>query len=272
MIVVIFYILAAITRRNTDVQGNIYNPLVITAGVFGRASLSNLQLFYFSLIVLWILVYNLVHEKGLVNLSTDVLVLLGIGAAGTAGAKLTAVVRDRLSYENWAWLKHKGWIEKDIGRARRPPQWTDLLTSQDAFDVSKFQTLFVSFSVGVALLMEGFGQPSGAATFEIPEGLLGLLGLSQGINVTNKAISPSPNAELDKLLNEVRELESKFVAKVAEQWGASPPSPADLDAAKKAARPEYDAYLHAAKRAAVMVQERIGARSPTTLTDPDIPA
>ncbi len=273
LVVGLFYTLAAVSRSRPTGGSWRANPLVITAGVFGRASLSNFQVFFFSLIVFWALTYHVVQEGTLVDLSPDILYLLGIGATGTAGAKVTAVTRKRLSFENWAWLKRKKWISQNIGRPRRPPQWTDLITSEETFDVYKFQTLVVNFIVGVALVVAGVTgtETDSLKNFAIPENLLGLLGLSQAINVGGKAIGPATNADLDAQLNKLRQLEQDFVAAVANEWMKTRPSPTDMAAAIKAAPAEYNAYLTTARQTAVMVQERTGAAHPPTNVDPELP-
>ncbi len=270
VVVVLFYLLAAVSRPRSPVGGWPGNPLAITAGVTGRASLSNLQVFYFSLIVFWLLAYLVVKMGKLVGLSTDILVLLGIGAAGTAGAKVTAITRKRLSSEDWAWLKRKNWISQDIERARRPPQWTDLITSGADFDVYKFQTLVVSFIVGIALVVAGVTTGT-VEEFTIPPNLLGLLGLSQAAYVGGKAIGPATNANLKTQLDKLRKLEQVFIAAAANEWKKTAPPQADMAAAIKAAPVEYNAYLTAATETAVMVQERIGAAQPTTNIAPDLP-
>lgn len=275
VIVAGFYWYAASTRlAKTDEMGSPYDPLVITAGVFGRASLSNLQILFFSLIVFWVLFYSVLKDGTLSKLSPDVLILLGIGAAGTAGAKISALRQQRLSFENWAWLKRKGWIQNDIGKARTPPTWADLVTSDDAFNVFKFQNIVVSLIVGIGLVFVGLSEDSsaGLASFEIDQSLLSLLGLSQATYVGGKAISASPVAELDKKLNELLKLERKFIEAVAVKWSDSAPPARDLAEAKKAAPADCKAYEEAALTAAVMLQERMGSVEPPSNTSPGIPA
>lgn len=274
VIVGVLYWFAGSTQAPKSVErGSPYDPLVITAGVFGRASLSNLQIFFFSLIVFWVLFYSVLKDGTLTKLSSDVLMLLGVGAAGTSGAKITALQQNRLSFENWAWLKRKGWIQEDIGKARRPPKWADLVSTDDAFDVFKFQNIVVSLIVGIGLLYIGLTDTSssGLASFKIDPSLLGLLGLSQVTYVGGKAISASPIAELDKQLDELGKLERKFVEAVAGKWQESEPPVRDIAEAKKSAPAAYKAYEDATRTAAVMLQERIGANEPPSNTTPDIP-
>ncbi len=95
--VVIAYAVAAWARKSADGKWT-WNILVITQGVHARASLSKLQFFFFTLVVLWVVVAVLTWTGKLAGLSGDVVVLLGIGAAGTTGGKITAIAKNRLDF------------------------------------------------------------------------------------------------------------------------------------------------------------------------------
>ena len=172
-----------------------FNVLVITQGVHARASLSNLQLLFFTLTVLWVVVAFLTWTGELAGLSGDVVMLLGIGAAGTAGGKVAAVAKGRLDFENWAWLVRKRWIKESIHRGpnNRKPEFGDLLRTGGDFDISKFQLFAFSLVVGAALV---YFAAHGAdvtdfAEFEIPGAYLSLIGLSQAAYIGGKAIGPN---------------------------------------------------------------------------------
>lgn len=267
------YAFAARSFDEDPIRGWRWSPLTITAGVFGRASLSNLQLLFFSLVVFWVVLYVLYKDAQLTNLSEHVLYLLGIGAIGSGAAKVVAVSRKRLSFENWAWLKRKKWIKEDIGRQRRPPVWSDLVKSDGAFDIFKFQSVVVSAIVGFGILIVGVvsRDPNGLANFKIPEGLLGLLGLSQVTYIGGKVAAPAPVEELNKQLNEVRDLEGKFREAVAKAWAATSPPVRDLATAILAAPDAYAAFRDKANNALEMVTERIGGRHTAAEVNPDIP-
>ena len=270
-----FYAYAVASTPRDPMLGNRWSPLAITAGVFGRASLSNLQILYFSLIVFWVIFFVLLRDGTLVDLSEHVLYLLGIGAIGSGGAKVVAIRRQRLSFENWAWLKKKGWIKEDIGRSRRPPTWADLVNSDGVFDVFKFQSIVASLIIGSGLLIiSAFGEKPDAslANFTIPEGLLGLLGLSQVTYVAGKVTAPAPVDELNQQLDKVRNLEGKFGDAVATAWRTTPPTTRDLESAKKAAAEAYMAFRVAADNALEMLSQRIGGRHATANVEPNIPA
>ena len=233
-----------------------FNPLVLTQGPFGRASLSNLQLFFFLVIVIWFVLYGLTGTGELSGLSADILSLLGIGAAGTAGAKATITFRRRISNGNWAWIKEKGWIECSLETKREEgesPNMGDLVSTDGQFDVTKFQALAFTLIIGISLLLTGLTSPNGLANLTIDGNYLALIGLSQVVYVGGKAITPPTNTELGAEITKLRGLEAAFMFKVAKAWQANPPTPADMAAAKSVALTEYNAYRSAATVVAELV-------------------
>lgn len=196
------------------------DPVQITANMWGRASLPKLQIFSFSLIVFGLLLYYQIRNGILSGLSEDVLILLGISAVGTAGGRYTHSVKRRLSLESWAWLRRKGWLpskddEKKTSDVSSRAAWGELITDTDnkEFDVYSFQMAIFSIVVAGALMTSSL---TGLATFEIPDALLGLLGLSQAVFIAGKAIETSPFTELDAKLAKVREHEKKYHEAIAQ--------------------------------------------------------
>ena len=259
-IILLLYLLAAqVTEDRYEGQSRL-NPLVITAGIYGRASLSKLQIFSFSLIVVWMLSYFLVANSTISNLSETVLVLLGISAAGTLSGKLTTVERKRISLGNWTWLVNKGWIKESIQPARRPTSFRDLMTSGKEFDVSKFQMLAVSVFVGCAMIIIGLKAGS-LDKFEIPSNVLVLLGLGQVVYVGGKAVGSSTEADLDEQLTSLRKLEADFVNAVSQTWKVNPPAAVDMAIAKLVAPEEYNNYRRSAEEAVIVVKNLINAQA-----------
>lgn len=263
------YGIAALVRKS-------FNPLVITQGVHARASLSNLQLLFFTLAVVWVVVAFLTWTSELAGLSGDVVVLLGIGAAGTAGGKVAAVAKKRLDSENWAWLVHKGWIKASIehGPNDRKPEFGDLLRTGSEFDISKFQLFVFSLLVGLALVYfaaHGADVPD-TSGFQVPGAYLSLIGLSQIAYIGGKAVGPSTIGDLNKKLIEVRRLESEFVKAVELEW-SKPDSttPRSLEATRAAAPEKYHDYRMRADEAATMVGERTGNPVSDANVEPTIP-
>lgn len=257
-VVVVLYIAAAFTRSPHPGEHRL-NPLVITAGVRGRASLSKLQIFVFTLIVVWMLTYYLLDKSVVTDLSGTVLVLLGVSAAGTVGSKLTATAaatrsRQRVSYANWSWLVKKRWITDDsIFPPRRPPKFGDLINSGGELDVSKFQNMAVSVVVAVAMAYVGY-KAGTLAEFKIPDNVLGLLGLGQAVYLGGKAARVTTVKEFDEKLTELRELEAAFTKEVSDAWQANAPTNADMKTAINTATDAYNTYKASAGVAAVMLQ------------------
>jgi hypothetical protein len=246
-------------------RGYSLNPLEIAAGVDGKASLSTLQLFFFSEIIVGLVAYVLLRAGVLSNLSADVLLLLGIAGAGTTAAQITNVSRQRLSFDNWAWLIHHGWLPEN-GRERRPARWSDLITTDGTFDAAKFQMLAFSVVVGGALLAIGL---DGLNAFTIPPAILGILGLSQVLYIGGKIAKPASITELDTSMDQLRKAERDFIDKTASIWtqaGAS--DQVKLSQARTAAPSEYTAYQAKVKEVTVMFQSVIGDLQPGAVTEP----
>ncbi len=236
-----------------------FNPLRLTQGPFGRASLSNLQLFFFLMIVVWIVLYVLIDTHLLTRLSSDVLTLLGIGAAGTAGGKATAMFRRRISSGNWAWLREKEWIRQSLEKKRdEGPNAGDLVSTDGQFDVTKFQVLAFSLIVGISLVLTGLADADALEKFSIDQNYLTLIGLSQVVYVGGKAITPPTNSQLEQEITKLRNLEVAFMEKVAEAWQATPPETAGMAAAKSVALTKYMAYCSAAAVVTLLVAELTG--------------
>ena len=262
---ILFYIIAARARGPLQLQVTpappvwTGNPLIITRGPFGRASLSKLQLFFYSLIVLWLLIYGLVSSGALMKMSSSVLILLGISAAGTAGGQMTESLRHRLTSENWSWLVGQRWIRSTLGAPTALPAFNDLVQSDGMFDVTRFQALGFSVVVGLALIVVGFRE--GLAAVQIDQNLLALIGLSQAVYVGGKAVGSSPIAEIDALVTKLRDLERAFQVKAV---SVDPPAE-NLAQAETKATAELAAYVNAARIAAGLVAVRTKNTTPLSL-------
>lgn len=194
-VVLLFYLFAA-RAASRRLGGLSFDPVQITAGVDGRGSISKLQILFFTLIVAGMLVYVLLRVGRLGDLSTDVLLLLGISGVGGAAVKQAAVMRRRLSAENWSWLRRQDWAPPPVVTS-----WRDLTMEGSEFDIYRFQILIFSLVVGGALLFTGL---FGLAHFTLPPALMGLLGLSQVVYLGGKVVSRPETVELDKAIDTLR--------------------------------------------------------------------
>jgi len=141
-----------------------FKPVALTAGQFGKASLSNFQIFGFTLVVLFRLLYTLFSSGVLSGLSNDILLLLGISAVGTTGSKVVALGNKRLTFSNWAWLRNHQWLTVGEKGCEEKPQledakWSDLIKSGGSFDVYSFQLAGFSLLVAASLFLGiNYGQ------------------------------------------------------------------------------------------------------------------
>jgi hypothetical protein len=176
------------------------DPVAMSSDMFDRASLSKLQILFFILVVSFGVTYTLIRTGSLSDLSSSIVLLLGIPAFGALGTQAAAVTRDRISLDNWAWLANRGVFPlNDPGRDQ--PRWRDLVMSDAELDLYKLQALIFSLIVGGALISSGF---SNLATFKVPDTLLQVLGLSQVVFVGGRLTKPTTIGDLDDLVTDMR--------------------------------------------------------------------
>ncbi|TRU80891.1 MAG: hypothetical protein EWV76_15355 [Microcystis novacekii Mn_MB_F_20050700_S1] len=192
-------------------------PVALTAGQFGKASLSNFQIFGFTLVVLFRLLYTLSNEKELSGLSNDILLLLGISAVGTTGSKVIALGNKRLTFSNWAWLRKHEWLtigEKGYEQKSKleDAKWSDLIKSGGSFDVYSFQLAGFSLLVAASLFSGVFGIGSDIATFALPQNFLSILGLSNVVYLGGKVTEPNSYEELNQKIDELRTEETDLIS------------------------------------------------------------
>jgi hypothetical protein len=251
-LVLLLYMLAALATRMTDIRTGVplvryFDPVYMTAGSDGKGSLSKLQIMFFSFIVFGLLSYILARTGALSDLSSSILFLLGITGVGSAMAKGTDEQKNRLSFENRAWLIRRGWLPPAGWAAVNQASWHDIITNDGGeFDVYRYQSCIFSLTVGGALLVNGVNE---LASFTIPQTLLGILGLSQAVYIGGKAVSTSAVAELDNAVTSLRAAEKTYSDASMAQSSA--------DAAAGAAllvQSSYLDYMNKAKDARVLFE------------------
>lgn len=216
LVAVVILATAAIRRRLSPGLSfaRSLDPLVIAQDHLGYGSISRLQVLFFSLIVFGLLSYIALRTGVVGAISGDILALMGIAAAGTAGAAMVgntgpAATRgagreeapqgqEALSPETRRFLADTGLVPLD-----RVAQWRDLLVARGEIDIFRVQAVVFSVFVGGTLISSGLEQ---LAAYEIPETVLGLLGLSQASYVGGKLVFRRPGhiAEVDEAAGAAR--------------------------------------------------------------------
>jgi len=256
-----------------------WDAVYLTSNQFDRASLSTFQIFCFTLLIIFSLVYILLLKEGeLSNIPASMLLLLGIGAGNSVASKTTDAAKNRLSFDHWSWLRQRGWLKvyeegcSDTGekRNRQHTKWGDLLKTGPGMDVYKLQMAGFSVVIALAYLIKVL-KTGDTSKFEIDSNMLSLLGVSNAVYVGGKIITPNSFGELNSKMGELIAAEKSLVEKVLADPGAIP-SPsydkAKLDElAPKVATQELNAYLVAARAAAVMLQSLFPGKEATRFGD-----
>jgi hypothetical protein len=181
--------------------GSLFNPIYLAVNAFNQASVQKLQVLVFSFLVGSLLLLHVLRTGALVGLSATVVGLLGISGVGAAAAQITYREKTRLSFENWAWLQHKGVLKVPDPASSPGPRWRDLVMTSREFDVYKLQTIIFSIGVAVEILVAGSSQ---LQTFSVPPEVLGVLGLSQVVYVGGVLVKPPAESDLDDALTKLR--------------------------------------------------------------------
>lgn len=183
------------------------NPVVLTAGSNGLGSATKLQILFFSLLIFGVVSYIWILSGHLTEMSSSVLLLMGISGIGATAAAGTEVAKNRIDFDNWSWLVNRGWLPKGGVAEENMAKWKDIVTTGGEFDATRFQMITFSLLVGGALLTAG-SELMDLSSFEIPDTLLGILGLSQVVYVGGKLTAPPAISDLNKQIQKLRTAES----------------------------------------------------------------
>lgn len=242
------------------------NPVRVTVGPDGRASLSKFQILSFSMAVFFLMLLYMMRNGSLSDLSSTILVLLGINGVGATAAKGADAHRNTISAENRAWLLRRGWIPSakpvvDAGSAT----WRDFFTTGDEFDVYRYQSFIFSLLVLLALFAAGIGQLS---TFAIPETILGIVGLSQAVYIGGKLVTATDTSDLNAAISDLRDRERKFSDAAT---GAKHGIVNDLPEAIQLAGPQlYSAYKDKAQDVAAAFTAQTGIAVSAAALEPKV--
>ncbi len=211
LLVVLVYGIAAYASMRSHKLGNLFkslNPVWVSVGPDGRASLSKAQLLLFSLIVFGLILLLFLQTGNLTEISGTVVVLLGIHGVGATIAKGTDTGRLTISPENQAWLlQHRWMLSATIPVDASNVSWRDFFTTNGELDAYRFQSFIFTIVVGLALIVGGGTQLS---SFTVPENILYIVGLSQAVYIGGKLVTPTKVEDLNDAISDLRTRERKF--------------------------------------------------------------
>jgi hypothetical protein len=153
-------------------------------GSNGQASLSQLQMLLFTLIVATLLFYQWLRTGLLQDLSTDLLYLIGISTGGTAATQAATAIRKNLEPAIYQYVQQLGWFTAPIADAQSRGQPSGLLLTNKRFDIYKFQMLVFTCVIAAYVIASGADE---LGNVQISATLLTLMGMSQGAYVGGRA-------------------------------------------------------------------------------------
>jgi hypothetical protein len=260
----LLYVLAALASWAADPKParwyRYLDPVYLTAGDDGKGSLSKLQIVFFSMIVFGLLTFIVARTGALSDLSSSILMLMGIASVGSAAAKGTDANRNRLTFDNWGWFVRKGWLKDKEWANLNTAHWRDIITTEGEFDVYRYQNCIFSLIVGASLLAGGISE---LASFTIPTTLLGILGLSQVAYIGGKLVGQTTVGQLDDAVTDLRKLEADYIAAASAVPDPTTPTAgqavAGPDALVIAKQTAYQAYIGKARNVGLLLQSITGS-------------
>lgn len=165
-------------------------------GSSGQASLSQLQMLLFTLIVATLLFYQWMRTGLLQDISTDLLYLMGISTLGAGGTQLANSVKKSLDPKVYAYLQQLGWFTAPVSGGHYGALPSQLLLTNNRFDIYKFQMLVFTIVISAYVVAAGADQ---LGNIRISDTLLMLMGLSQGVYVGGNATTDNTTPLQDQL-------------------------------------------------------------------------
>ena len=182
------WILAGVAVKRIGPQRKLpFNPIWFISGKYGSASLSLAQILIWTLLVFSASFYVLAVSGRLLDLTNEILILLGIAGGSSVIAKVTAISKDESGREIVAYQS-------------RDPKWLDLFRTEGEPDLYKVQMALFTALAAVFVT----GKIYYTLEFPVlPAGLLTLIGISNGVYLSAKATSKTL---FEKLAVKEREL------------------------------------------------------------------
>lgn len=170
----------SLADKKSPLQG--MGPMSLMRGKYGRASLSNFQIWLWTIVVFTTIAYVWMLTGELMKITNGILVLLGISGAANLGAKITAIAKQTRARQA---LKLPA-LDAFEPEPNVRPKWADLISVKGEFNLLKFQMFlftllavaFVAFTVFTEFLFP-----------ELPGNLLLLMGISNGVYLGGKMAS-----------------------------------------------------------------------------------
>ena len=193
VLLVLFFIAKKLSTPNKGFvnKGFVMKILSFAVGVHGRVSLSLFQIYIWTLLVLTGMAYVFLMSGDLLNVSQQVLILLGLSGVGSIGARWIAV----------------GAVSDVVGRGAR---FFDMLLVEGRPDLHRLQLFLFTIAIWFYVAVRVFYEQ---AFPELTTNVLLLMGISNGVYMGGKwAVQGDPAAlkrQQENLTLEISMLEEK---------------------------------------------------------------
>jgi hypothetical protein len=188
-----------ITGRKEPKKRLRLNPIWFVSGKYGNASLSLAQILLWTILVFSASFYVLVVSGKLLDLTNEILMLLGIAGGSSVIAKISASTKS----------------DKGVAIAApepKDPKWLNLFQTEGRPDLYKVQMALFTTLAAIFVTAKIYG------TLEFPElpaGLLTLIGISNGVYLGAKATSKTVFEKLAGKSNELQQAEEELMTLTA---------------------------------------------------------
>jgi hypothetical protein len=200
--------LAAMKKQNEPRLAYLLSPVRISAGAFGEASMSQMQVILFTVVVATLLFQAWLRTGVLAGISMQLLYLLGISAVGAGSARYTETLKTALSGPTARYLIAKGWYNWQPEPLQNRATFARLFLTDGRLDVYKFQMAL--FTIVVAAYVISAGQ-NDLSNVNISDTMLYLIGISQGVYVGGKAVTDR-TADLEDATKTMIDIEKQLQA------------------------------------------------------------
>lgn len=161
-----------------------YSLLRLVRGRNGSASISNLQIWWWTVAVFALIVFVWVATGGLASFNQSIMILLGVTTGGSLAAKAVAI---NLRDSSQTIVSLQGNTEQVQAT------WWDLIAAGEQVSLTKLQMLVFTIFTGLYVVATVIGQLKFP---DIPPELLTLMGISNGVYVLGKATSSNLYVQL----------------------------------------------------------------------------
>lgn len=173
------------------------NPVFISQDSLGYGSLARFQILIFTSCVGLVLLYIFIHSGVISDVSSTVLLLLGVTVAGGTVARATGDWLG-ISAATRQWL-----LGTEVLKPRTDkPRWSDLFETQGEIDVAKVQALLFTSLISIGIFASGL---TGLSSFTLPQQIVYLSLISQGTYVFGKLLPADSRKKVEEDLKSLRD-------------------------------------------------------------------